>query len=125
MSNTVSEDLGELDKETQDILATLWLEGKAYGHEHGYGDMPAHPSEVPALQKAKQAIASKLRQVETEARVHEREHMKFIQSDGTETHIPFTQYRFTGDGLLLDWEDRSVQLQAILTPTNKKGKSDA
>jgi hypothetical protein len=49
------------------------------------------------------------------ARIDERENMKFIDwhSDppGQETFIPFTQYRYTGDGLLLNWEDRTQQLK--------------
>lgn len=49
-----------------------------------------------------------------EARKDERENMRFLKSDGTETHIPFTEYRYTGDGLLLDWEKRTAKLDRLL-----------
>ena len=48
------------------------------------------------------------------ARIDEREHMKFIENDGAETHKPYVQYRFAKDGLLLDWDDRTKALQAQL-----------
>ena len=47
-------------------------------------------------------------------RIDERENMKFIDADGQETFAPYLQYRYTGDGLLLDWEDRTKQLDERL-----------
>jgi hypothetical protein len=38
-----------------------------------------------------------------EARIDEREGMQFFDDDGTETHKPYLQYRYTGDGLKLSW----------------------
>lgn len=52
---------------------------------------------------------------EDAARLDELENMTFIDRDGAQTFMPFTQYRFTKDGLLLSWEDRIAQLT---TPNN-------
>lgn len=46
-----------------------------------------------------------------EARIDERESMKFILPNGDETFVPYVQYRFVKDGLILDWENRSDQLK--------------
>lgn len=44
------------------------------------------------------------------ARVDERESMMFLGNDGIETNIPFLQYRFKKDGLILNWADRTNEL---------------
>lgn len=52
---------------------------------------------------------------ELKARKDEREGMQFFdQKTGEETHTPYLQYRFTGDGLKLSWEDRTKELEADL-----------
>jgi hypothetical protein len=51
------------------------------------------------------------KEVDRLARIDERENMKFIDNDGKETHLPYVQYRYSGDGLLINWEDRTAQLK--------------
>lgn len=49
-----------------------------------------------------------------EARISEREGMIFIDKNtGEETHAPYLQYRYVGDGLKLDWDDRTNELAAL------------
>lgn len=52
---------------------------------------------------------------EREARVSEREGMQFFDESGEETFKPYLQYRFTGGGLKLSWEDRTSELAALKT----------
>lgn len=63
-----------------------------------------------------EAVAQATKEAEVAARVDERENMKFVCDDGKETHIPFNLYRYTGDGLLLTWEEREKQLAALRQP---------
>ena len=51
----------------------------------------------------------------TEARIDERNGMQFFNDDGTVTFKPYGQYRFTGNGLKISWEDRTAELTAQLS----------
>lgn len=64
-----------------------------------------------------------LERVKLEARIDEREGMQFFDDDGEETHKPYLQYRFTGNGLKQSWDDRTTELTAQLNQLkDKEGK---
>src|SRR5690606_37510317 len=49
--------------------------------------------------------AKAVEEAERAARLDELRNMTFIDRDGAQRFMPFTQYRCTKDGLLLSWED--------------------
>lgn len=63
--------------------------------------------------KVKQLITADRKRVEIEARIDERENMKFFDNGGhgAEIHLPYVEYRYTGDGLKLTWDDRTEELR--------------
>lgn len=59
-------------------------------------------------------LAERIQTARAQGAIEERENMKFILDNGVVTNIPFNQYRYTGGGLLLNWDDRTKQLAAQL-----------
>ena len=57
-------------------------------------------------------IEAQRKAAEIEGRIAERDGMQFFDDNGEETHKPYLQYRFIGDGLKLGWDDRTKELQA-------------
>lgn len=57
-------------------------------------------------------VTSQRKAAEIEGRIAERDGMQFFDDNGEETHKPYLQYRFIGDGLKLSWDDRTKELQA-------------
>lgn len=51
---------------------------------------------------------------ELESRIDERENMRFFDNDGTETFTPYCKYRYMGDGLKVDWDYRTTNLEQQL-----------
>ena len=60
-------------------------------------------------------IRQREEQAAREARIDEREGMQFFDDDGQETHKPYIQYRYTGSGLKLDWDDRTKEIEQLTT----------
>ncbi|KAB2584390.1 hypothetical protein BS297_15735 [Rhodococcus erythropolis] len=77
-----------------------------------YSNKTARTSELGELM---QLIDTYTQAKEREARVSEREGMQFFDESGEETFKPYLQYRFTGGGLKLSWEDRTSELAALKT----------
>lgn len=71
--------------------------------------------DVPVSRGVVDRLTQLIRQAAIRARIDEREKMKFINADGTETFAPFMQYRSTIDGLLVDWDTRTEQLEQQLS----------
>lgn len=55
-------------------------------------------------------IAKAEQWAELKGRLDELNNIKFIDNQGSETNIPFVQFRSTVDNLLVDWDDRVSQL---------------
>lgn len=97
-------------KQSNDAIESIKTKAlKKFHNDHTDGDI------------AIQEMAESFEKLLLEARIDEREGMSFYDDSGEETFKPYVEYRYTGDGLKLSWDDRTAELQSLL---NKTGESE-